>query len=77
MLTDEQRVRAERVQLAVISELNLLAREGLTNAELLAGVGAAVADLITCTAGSMAVAPWFARQGRLMHALQNEENRSN
>lgn len=70
MPTDEQQDRAERVQIAVIAELNLLAREGVTNAELLAGVGSAVADLITCTAGPLHVAPWFERQAQLVRELQ-------
>ncbi|MBU2340023.1 MAG: hypothetical protein KKE77_02120 [Alphaproteobacteria bacterium] len=70
MPTKEQQDRAERVQHAVIAELNLLAREGVSNAELLAGMGSAVADLITCTAGPVAVAPWFERQAELVRELQ-------
>lgn len=68
--TGEQQDRAERTQHAICAELNLLSREGVTIPELLAGIGSATADLITCTAGAEAVAPWFERQARLIRELQ-------
>ena len=68
--TRAQEDSAERVQRALIAEMNLAAREGAGNAELLAGAGAAIADLITCTAGPSAVAPWLERQAEIVRQLQ-------
>lgn len=68
--TAEQQARAERVQRAICHEINLASREGCAPAELLAGLGAAIADLITSTAGPEAVGPWFARQAQVIEELQ-------
>jgi hypothetical protein len=65
MPTKAQEDAALRVQKAVCQELNLLSREGVEPAALLAGAGAALADLITSVWGIQAVAPWFDKQGEM------------
>ena len=64
--------QAEKVQKAICAELNLAAREGAPVAALLAGAGAAIADLITCQAGADKVAPWFEGQAELVRFLQSK-----
>lgn len=68
--TDQQCDRAEQIQIAICNELNLRAREGASTAELLAGLAAATADLITMTAGPASVGPWFERQAQVIAELQ-------
>lgn len=68
--TAEQNARAEKIQIAICNELNLAAREGASTAELLAGLAAATADLITCTAGPAFVRPWFEMQAQVVAELQ-------
>lgn len=68
--TDEQNARAERVQKAICNELNLAAREGVSPPEMLAGLAAATADLITTTAGPAFVRRWFERQAQVAAELE-------
>lgn len=68
--TKEQQDHCERVSKALISEINLAHREGAGPAILLAAIGSAAADAITCLAGPEAVAPWFEAQAKLVRELQ-------
>lgn len=70
MPTQEQQDRCERVQKAIIAELNLAEREGVQAGELLAGLASAAADAITCIAGPQAVAPWFEKNAELVRKMQ-------
>ena len=68
--TQEEQDRAERVQKALIHELNLAAREGAKPIELLAALATAAADTVTSLAGPAAVGPWFEKHARLVRELQ-------
>lgn len=68
--TQEQIEQTKRVEVALCNEINLLAREGIPAAILLAGLGTAVADFITCQKGPEAVAPWFKAHGAMIEQLQ-------
>ena len=68
--TNAEQDRCERVQTAIIAELNLAEREGAQPAEVLAALAAAAADAITCIAGPQAVAPWFEKQAETVRELQ-------
>ena len=70
MPTEAEQDRCEKVQRAIIAELNLAEREGAQPAELLAGLASAAADAITCLAGPESVAPWFEKQAALVRDLQ-------
>jgi hypothetical protein len=71
--TDEQVKQTERVQAALCNELNLLAREGISPACILTGLGMTIADLITTQKGNQAVAPWFMAQARMIEGLLGPE----
>lgn len=70
MPSKEQQDRCERVQAALIAELNLAEREGAQPAELLTALAAAAADAVTCIAGPEKVAPWFEKQAETVRQLQ-------
>lgn len=72
--TSEQLLQAERVQKVICGEINLLAGEGICLAALLAGLGTAVADLITSQRGAEHVAPWFDRNAQLVRQLQSRDS---
>lgn len=69
--TGKQIADAARVEETLCHELTLLRREGVPPAELLSGVGMALANLITCTIGPDQVAPWLERNARLVRELQS------
>lgn len=72
--TRKQIADAARVEAALCHELSLLRREGIPVAELLSGMGLALANLITCTIGPDQVAPWLERNARLVRELQGGGN---
>lgn len=67
--TEEQQAEALAVQREVISTINRLGREGVHPAILTAGVGAALADLVTSQHGAQMVPKWFQRQALIAAKL--------
>ena len=70
--SDEQQQQALLVQHDVIEVLNRLAKEGIDRRIIMAGLGSATADLITCSFGPQAVAPWFDRQAEMVRRAIDE-----
>lgn len=68
--TAEQNEQALLVQGDIVALVNRLLKEGNDARIVMAGMGAATADLITCTFGPTAVAPWFQKQADMVRELQ-------
>lgn len=72
--TEQQRADALKTQRAVLNEANLLSAEGLAPQEIVAGMGAAIADVIATHWGQEAVGRWFHKQGLMMLELHRRLN---
>lgn len=72
--TEEMNARSYRVQVALIDELNRQSSEGASTHELVAGIGAATADLIATRVGPHAVAKWFQAQADIIAQLEHKPN---
>jgi hypothetical protein len=70
--TPEQSRQAERVTKAICHEINLLAIEGIDPRVIIAGLGAATADTLTCVFGETAVVPWFEKQADMVRGLHRK-----
>lgn len=64
--TAEQREQAVLAQHEIVETINRLIREGIDYRVVLAGVGSAAADFITCTVGRSAIAPWHDMQAKIV-----------
>lgn len=72
--TKKQIADTARVEDAICSELELLRQEGVQTAELLAGLGMSLANLITVTMGAEQVAPWLELNARRVREWQGGGN---
>lgn len=72
--TDEQQEQAILAQHDLCETINRLGREGIDPRVILAGLGAATADLITCNFGPDAVAPWFLQHGELITQMMGRSH---
>lgn len=72
--TPEQCARAARVQRQLMAEVSLLACEGVSPHEMIAGLGATIADVLTTAWGPTAVAPWFKNQAAMIESLQRPQH---
>lgn len=73
----EQIAMTQRVERALLNEINLLAREGVPLACILTALGITAAELISTQAEAAAVAPWFQKQADLARHLQSDKSKSN
>lgn len=68
----EQEAQARLVQHDVVELINRLCLEGIDRRVIMAGLGTAIADLVTCTFGPSAVVPWFQKQADICADLRRE-----
>lgn len=64
--TPEQEAHATLAHHEIVETVNRLITEGMDCRVVLAGIGAAAADLITTKYGNQAVAPWFEKQAEMI-----------
>lgn len=67
--TPEQERQAERVQTAVVAEINLLGRERIEPTVLLAGLTSALCDVLTSIYGVAVVERYFRDQADLIREV--------
>lgn len=65
-----QQTHARLAQLDLVETVNRLIRDGMDSRVVLSALGAATADVITCTFGATAVVPWFEMQAKVARDLQ-------
>ena len=65
--TPEQEAHATLAHHEFVEVTNRLITEGMDSRIILAGIGAAAADLIASKFGRQAAAPWFAKQAILVN----------
>ncbi len=68
--TPEQEAHAAIVAHDIVEIVNRLIREGIDPRVVIAGLGSATADTLTCVFGPTSVAPWFEGQGEMVRRLQ-------
>lgn len=65
----EQQDQALHAQIAIVEICNRLIREGFAPPIVIAGMGAAVCDVLTTVYGNSAVPPWFQKQADMTAAM--------
>jgi hypothetical protein len=70
MPTPQQNAAASLAQGDLVELINRLIREGNDPRVVIAALGSATADTITCVFGPTAVAPWFEKQAQVVRDLQ-------
>ncbi len=72
--TQAEQDQALLVQNEMVELANRLRGEGLIPPIIIAGMGAAIADVLTTIYGNESVPPWFAKQAEMTDALINGKN---
>ena len=68
--TSEQHEQATLVANELVEVINRAIREGIDPRVVIAGIGSAITDTITCVFGATAVVPWFEGQAKLLRDMQ-------
>ena len=69
-----EREQATLVANEIVEVINRAIREGIDRRVVIAGIGSALTDTITCVFGASAVVPWFEGQAKLLRDLQGDRH---